>query len=113
MNDMPETSAHEDAQRPSVTGRRDGNEMTCYYCHQTHDLRPYGPRGAMVCFGCAMRTPERKAETERNFGAQLDASGLIAVIDGTSVGPYPAQHHPGLNAANNPEDSGAAVGRSG
>ena len=67
--------------------------MKCYYCgDESRDLRPYGPRGAMVCFGCAMATPERKAETERNFGSQLDACGDVAVIDGSPVGPYPAEH---------------------
>ena len=39
-------------------------------------------------------TPERKAETERNFAAQLDAAGPMALIDGTEVGPYPAEHNP-------------------
>ena len=65
---------------------------TCHYCPATFDLRPYGPKGAMVCFGCAMSSPERKAEAERNFIAQLNASGPVACIDGTEVGPYPAQH---------------------
>lgn len=69
--------------------------MHCHYCQKTTDLKPYGPRGSMVCFSCAMSTPERKAETERNFGAQLDACGPDAVIDGTGVGPYPAKHKPG------------------
>lgn len=68
--------------------------MKCHYCNKTEDLRPYGPRGAMVCFACAMSTPERKAEAERNFQAQLDASGSVAVVDGSSAGPYPAKHHP-------------------
>ena len=69
--------------------------MKCHYCNKTSDLRPYGPRGSMVCFECAMSTPERKAETEKNFGAQLDACGQAAVIDGSEAGPYPAQHKPG------------------
>ena len=68
--------------------------MKCHYCDKTRDLRPYGPRGSMVCFGCAMSTPERKAEPERNFGAQLEACGPDAVIDGSEAGPYPAEHHP-------------------
>lgn len=72
--------------------------MKCYYCEHEWDLRPYGPRGAMVCFGCAMSTPERKAETERNFALQLNVSGPV-VIDGTEVGPYPAEHHPQARAA--------------
>jgi hypothetical protein len=68
-------------------------DLACHYCTKTGDLRPYGPRGSMVCFDCAMATPERKAETERNFGAQLDACGDVAVIDDTNVGPYPFEHY--------------------
>lgn len=63
--------------------------MKCHYCETTSDLRPYGPRGAMVCFDCAMSTPERAEETTRNFHAQLLACGRVAVIDGSHVGPYP------------------------
>lgn len=66
--------------------------MKCYYCDTPDDLRPYGPKGAMVCFPCAMETPERKAETERNFSSQLDAAGPVALLDGTEAGPYPAKH---------------------
>lgn len=72
--------------------------MKCHYCDTAHDLRPYGPRGSMVCFECAMASPERRAETGRNFGVQLDAAGPVVVIDGTKVGPYPAEHHPALAA---------------
>lgn len=66
--------------------------MQCCYCRKRGDLRPYGPRGAMVCFFCAMSSPERKAETERNFGTQLAACGDAAAIDGSHAGPYPAEH---------------------
>lgn len=69
--------------------------MKCHYCDKTNDLRPYGPRGAMVCFGCAMSTPERKAETESNFATQLSAIKGLAVI-GSEVGPYPAENNPTL-----------------
>ena len=62
----------------------------CHLCKKVAELRPYGPRGAMICFQCAM-APERKAETERNFIAQLDACGPVVVIDGTEVGPYPIE----------------------
>lgn len=72
--------------------------MKCHYCTKTHDLRPYGPKGAMVCFTCAT-TPERKLETAQNFAAQLDAAGPIALIDGTEAGPYPAEHNPDAMAA--------------
>lgn len=64
----------------------------CIYCaSSSKELRPYGPKGAWVCFKCAMETPERKAETGRQYGAQLDAAGQVAVI-GEEVGPYPIQH---------------------
>ena len=59
--------------------------MKCHYCTKTDDLRPYGPRGSMVCFPCAMSTPERKAETEGNFRLQLDACGQDAVLDGSNA----------------------------
>ena len=58
-------------------------------CGATKDLRPYGKNGSMICFDCAMSTPERRAETERNFALQLNACGTVAVIDGTEIGPYP------------------------
>lgn len=64
----------------------------CYLCPKTHDLRPYGPKGQMVCFSCAMSTHERQAETERNFMLQLDAAGIVSVVDGTEVGPYPFEN---------------------
>ena len=73
--------------------------MKCHYCKTRADLRPYGPRGAMVCFGCATSTPEREAETARNFGSQLGAINGPAVIDGSNVGPYPARNNPALRAA--------------
>lgn len=42
---------------------------------------------------------ESQAETERNFSAQLQACGLDAVVDGSSVGPYPVKHHPTADKA--------------
>ncbi len=65
--------------------------MKCHYCPTTSDLRPYGPRGSMVCFSCAMASPERRRETEKNFGVQLDACGEFAVAGG-ELGPYPLEH---------------------
>lgn len=63
--------------------------MKCHYCDKNFDLRPYGPNGSMVCFSCAMKTPEREQETSRNFAVQLQAAGGVVVIDGTEIGPYP------------------------
>jgi hypothetical protein len=60
----------------------------CYYCEQWEkEMRPYGPKGAWVCFACAMQ-PEHKAETKANFCAQLEAAGPISVI-GEETGPRP------------------------
>jgi len=71
---------------------RKNEKMKCYYCgKEDNELRPYGPKGSMVCFECAMATPEREKETERNFVAQLEAAGPIAVV-GTEVGPFPIEH---------------------
>lgn len=65
--------------------------MRCFYCSKETDLRPYGPRGSMVCFQCAMQSPVRRAETERNFATQLNACGSFAVAGG-ATGPYPLAH---------------------
>lgn len=64
----------------------------CSHCQRTGDLRPYGRGGTWVCFGCAMSTPEREADAREQFHTQLEASGPVALIDGTEVGPYPAKH---------------------
>lgn len=29
----------------------------CELCHQTEELRPYGPNGERVCFPCAEKDP--------------------------------------------------------
>lgn len=61
----------------------------CHYCGSAlKELRPYGPRGEMVCFTCAMETPERKAQTSRAFGMQLIGAGPVVVI-GEATGPRP------------------------
>lgn len=65
---------------------------TCIHCSTTDGLRPYGPNGAMVCFPCAMETPERKKQAEDAFNSQLDAAinagnGMVTV--GTEAGPLP------------------------
>jgi hypothetical protein len=39
----------------------------------TRELRPYGPGGAFVCFQCAMATPGRQAETQRQLMARFTA----------------------------------------
>ena len=71
--------------------------MNCHYCgchFEQHDLRPYGPNSAMVCFPCATSTPEREKIAQEQFAMQLNGSGPVVVLDGTNAGPYPAEHHP-------------------
>lgn len=63
--------------------------MKCHYCNEPGDLRPYGPRGAMICFDCMKASPDREAAARCQFLAQIDACGPVAVIDGSHVGPYP------------------------
>lgn len=64
----------------------------CCYCQQPGDLRPYGPKGAWLCYPCMKFSPERGAEAAAQLAAQLNAAGPIATID--EVGPYPGQHGP-------------------
>lgn len=71
----------------------------CYICGKTGDLRPYGVNCSMVCFSCAMGTPERKADAERQFAGQFKAIRGPVVIDGSEAGPYPLEHHPQAAAA--------------
>jgi len=72
------------------------DEMKCYHCGSpTEELRPYGPKGAMICFPCMKSSPERESEAKRNFAAQLSACGSVALI-GTEAGPYPAEHNPAV-----------------
>ncbi len=65
----------------------------CYSCGtEDKELRPYGPRGQMVCYACAFSTPEKKAETEKNYITQLQAAieaGNGSVSVGTEAGPVP------------------------
>lgn len=68
--------------------------MKCYLCEReptadlSVELRPYGPKGQMVCFECAFKTPEQTEITTSQFLSQLKASGPVVVI-GTENGPIP------------------------
>lgn len=62
-------------------------KRVCHYCKKPGDLRPYGPKGAPVCFPCAMKTPARQAQAKAKFGALLDGAGAVAVL--TDDGPKP------------------------
>lgn len=75
------------------------DSSACYYCGDVFDLRPYGPKGSMVCFKCAMKTPERQKQTEQHFANQMNAIRGDIVVDGSSAGPYPAEHHPNVREA--------------
>jgi hypothetical protein len=45
----------------------------------------------MVCYDCAMATPEREAEAEAQFNKQMDAAYALSrvVIIGEETGPRP------------------------
>ena len=65
----------------------------CYYCGTTtKELRPYGPKGADVCYPCGT-SPEHEQETKAAFGALLDANTAISplnvVVIGSDEGPQP------------------------
>lgn len=64
--------------------------QTCNEQFESYDLRPYGPGGSLICFDCAMK-PENKAETERQFSAQMNAATIHSnvVIIGEDTGPRP------------------------
>lgn len=75
-------------------------ERVCMYCKQPNgggprELRPYGPGGADVCFECALASPEKRRETEREFAAKLNAAEVasgegIALLPGDGPPlPYP------------------------
>lgn len=64
-------------------------KQCCHCGTDKKELRPYGPNGAWVCFGCAM-SPEHKLNTETQYSIQLEAAGPVAVI-GEYVGPYPLE----------------------
>lgn len=38
------------------------------------ELRPYGPNGSFICYGCAFSRPEMKKTVEANFEIILEAS---------------------------------------
>lgn len=72
----------------------------CCYCGTEYhrekpdtELRPYGPGGAWLCFGCMTdpEHPEREEQAERVFALQLDAAevagGGLSIL--TESGPSP------------------------
>lgn len=57
----------------------------CQMCGEDEELRPYGPGGMSVCFGCAMKD---EATATAQFTAALDSAGPLAVL--TDEGPVNA-----------------------
>ena len=54
-------------EEPENAGPTDPGGMFCCYCSKPGDLRPYGPKGAPICFDCMKATPEREEEATRQF----------------------------------------------
>lgn len=63
--------------------------MKCETCGELKECRPYGKKGALVCFQCAFATPEAKATTEQNYLMQLEAAGPQVLV-GLEAGPVRA-----------------------
>ena len=62
----------------------------CTTCDTPGDVRPYGLGGVLVCFKCAMSTPEGTAIAEYQFVTQLEACGTSAALG--PQGLYPLEH---------------------
>ncbi len=76
-------------------------EIKCYCCNRDSEqveLRPYGPNASLICFECAMSTPEKEAETERNYALQLEAAlAKSNIIMLSEAGPVPVINKDDLN----------------
>jgi hypothetical protein len=42
------------------------------------ELRPYGPGGSLICYGCAFGSPEAEATTKRSMTALFEASAATS-----------------------------------
>ncbi len=67
---------------------KDSEGVKCRYCDNTTDLRPYGPKGAPICFKCMKASPEREKEASDNFSSQMFHCNSDVVV-GTNAGPVP------------------------
>ena len=59
----------------------------CHCSTAAGELRPYGPKGAWICFDCAMQ-PTHLEETRRQFAQQIDAAlreGGIPLVGGETI----------------------------
>lgn len=71
---------------------REKPQNKCMMCPKTDDLRPYGPGGGLICFGCASSSPELMKLAELKFSGQLQGCGEVAIIDSReNIGPVPIQ----------------------
>jgi hypothetical protein len=64
----------------------------CHFCGNTErELRPYGPKGAPICFGCMKADPAREAAAREQFGRKLEDAGRRtgAAAVGSELGPVP------------------------
>lgn len=63
----------------------------CTLCNTEKDTRPYGVGGSLVCFECAMSTPERKQQAERMLDLHLRAAAAHCnvIVVGEQSGPRP------------------------
>lgn len=72
-------------------------ERKCYYCGEgpeKDEMRPYGPNMSWIHFDCMMADSIREKAAKEQFGAQLDAAGPIAMIDGDETGVRPFKDKP-------------------
>lgn len=61
--------------------------MACHYCGSAdEELRPYGPGGNDVCFGCATATPEREADAVSVFGSLYEAAESASPVGVAAIG---------------------------
>ncbi len=44
------------------------------------ELRPYGPGGSLICFGCATGTSEAEEQARQEFQGRLDDAGPVAIL---------------------------------
>ncbi len=63
-------------------------DEVCCYCEKTGDLRPYGPKGAMVCFKCMKSSPDRERQAASQFSMQMYHCNSDVIV-GTKAGPVP------------------------
>lgn len=57
-------------------------QRRCHYCQRPagrghHELRPYGPGGASVCFACVKRDPAIEAQVTQEYLRRLDEAAAV------------------------------------